>query len=80
MNKNLRIACCEFNNACMKKLEEKEKKGWDSWNKPELTKYLENTLIEHTKKILTQENLVNIANYCNFLWNMIEREGGEIIE
>ena len=80
MNKKLRVACYEFLNACMEKIKEKEEEGYGGWDKPELIKYLEEGLIEHTKKILTQDNLVDIANYCIFLWNLIEEKGGEIIE
>lgn len=72
MDKKLRIAGYEFHRACMIKLEYKENAGYLGWDILAFEKDLQEDLISHTKKPLTQDNLVDIANFCNFLWNLIE--------
>ena len=74
MEKLLRLACIDFEWACRKKLETKEKQGWFGWDNPDNKEKLERYLIEHTEKPLTQRNLIDIANFCNFLWNLIENK------
>lgn len=70
--RKLRIASCEFNNVCMKKLIAKQKQGYYGWNDSTKKDNLEQLLTEHTNRQLTQKNLVDIANFCNFLWNLME--------
>ena len=77
MEKKLRMARIDFDYACYKKLEEKEELGWEGWD----NQARKGTFIERIKNLLkcelNQKNLVNIANYCNFLWDLIEvKKGG----
>ena len=74
MDIKLRTAWLKFNYASYKKLAAKEKRGFAGWDKQKNKELLERGLIEHIKKPLTQRNLIDIANYCNFLWNLIEKE------
>ena len=69
-----------FNLHCLNKLKEKEKEGWIGWDDKKKKCLFENRLKHDIFCELTQNRLVNIANYCNFLWNLIEEKGGEIIE
>ena len=70
--KKLRFASFEFNHACVKKLETKQKQGYSGWDNPDRKENLESLFVEHTHNPLTQRNLVDIANFCMFLWNLIE--------
>jgi len=71
----------KFNDACLKRFKSNKKKGWFEWDNPVYKEgLLKETLFECKNYQIRQKDLVDIANYCNFLWNMIEREGGEIIE
>ena len=70
--KKLRFASYEFNHACIKKLEAKQKEGYSGWDEPKNKDNLESLFKEHTNRPLTQRNLVDIANFCMFLWNILE--------
>ena len=70
--KKLRVASCEFNHARMKKLVAKQKQGYYGWDDPTKRENLESLFREHTNRPLTQRNLIDIANFCDFLWNLIE--------
>lgn len=72
MKKLLRINCFKFHLACSQKLEKKEKEGFDGYYKSENKKQLEIDLLAHIAKGFTPDNLIDIANYCNFLWNLDE--------
>lgn len=72
MQLKLRSAWLKFNHACYKKLAAKERRGFSGWDKQKNKELLEKGLMEHIKKPLTQSNLIDIADYCNFLWNLIE--------
>lgn len=72
MKLELRSAWLKFNYACYKKLAAKERRGFAGWDKQKNKELLEEGLMEHIKKPLTQSNLVDIADYCNFLWNLIK--------
>ncbi|MCK4446830.1 MAG: hypothetical protein KAW56_07090 [Candidatus Marinimicrobia bacterium] len=72
MEDKLRMACFKFTNACMEKLEFKERQGYTKWDDPNFESVLKMKLENHTKKKLTQENLIDISNFCDFLWNLIE--------
>ena len=72
MKVKLRSAWLKFNYACYKKLAAKERRGFIGSDKPENKKQLEADLYQHVLKSLDQGNLTDIANYCNFLWNLIE--------
>ena len=76
MELKLRSAWLRFNHACYKKLAAKERRGFSGWNKQKNKELLEEGLMEHIKKPLTQGNLIDIADYCNFLWNLIEDKKG----
>ena len=71
MKDKLRMACINFDWACSKRLEEKEEQGLNGWDNKELKAVF-------TKRIcqmdfpFTQKDLVDMSNYCNFLWNLIE--------
>ena len=72
MKVKLRSTWLKFNYACYKKLEGKERQGFGGFDKPKSEKQLESDLYQHVLKPLDQGNLTDIANYCNFLWNLIE--------
>lgn len=75
METKLRIASGNFYYACVDKLEEKENAGWTGWDNPNLKDRFEGYIREKSGKCeLTQEDLINMANYCSFLWNLIEEE------
>jgi len=70
LKKDLRMACFKFHLACFNKLEKKEQEGFKGWNMPENKKELEQGLLEHIVKGFSPDNLVDISNYCNMLWNL----------
>ena len=70
--KKLRLASFEFNHACIKKLEAKQRQGYYGWDKVENKTNLESLFQEHKNRPLTQRNLIDIANFCMFLWNLFE--------
>jgi len=70
----LKLAWNKFNNACYGKLEKKEKEGFEGWNNPDFEWTLKLKLKEHLKKEWTAENLVDISNLCDFLWNLKQEE------
>ena len=72
MKVKLKMNCFKFHLACSQKLEEKEKEGFDGYYKPENKKQLEVELLKHTVKGFSPDNLIDISNYCNFLWNLDE--------
>ena len=74
-------ASMKFHLACVVKLKEKEKEGYTGWDNPDWEKAFENIVKDRSQLELTQKNLVNISNYCMFLWNLIEnKKKGEIKE
>jgi len=78
MEDKLFNASMGFYRACDTKLELKEKEGFIGWDDPEFEKDMRNNLRSHVEKALSQENLVDIANFCDFLWNLIQvKKGGE---
>lgn len=80
MEVKLNSVWLKFNHACYKKLAAKERRGFAGWDKQENKELLEEGFYEHTRKPLTQGNLIDISNYCNFLWNLIEdKKGKEIV-
>ena len=74
MKVGLNSAWLKFNHACYKKLAAKERRGFSGWDKQKNKELLEKDLITHTRKPLIQSNLLDIANYCDFLWNLLENE------
>jgi len=76
MNKKLANSTQHFYLACLVKLEEKEKAGWGGWDKTYNKELFEEDVTIRAKKPLTQSNLVDISNYCNFLWNLLEVNKG----
>ena len=79
MKVELRSAWLKFNYACYKKLAAKESRGFAGWDKQKNKIILEDGFYEHARKPLTQSNLIDISNYCIFLWNLIEdqKKGGK---
>ena len=80
MEQLLRLACNLFNDACYKKLGKKEGEGFESWDDPNFEWTLKLKLKEHFKEEWTMENLVDIANFCNFLWNQKREEMGMLAD
>ena len=62
----------KFHLACVVKLKEKEKEGYTGWDNPDWKKAIRRIIKDRSQLELTQKHLVNIANYCMFLWNLIE--------
>lgn len=79
MDSKLNSASNKFFLSCLFKLAVKEKQGFVGWDDPSRKEHFEKRIRGHCLFKLDQRNLVNITNYCNFLWNLIERtkEGGE---
>jgi len=76
MDGKLLNSAAKFNLACLNKLSQKEKEGWGGWDWECCKTSFEKIIKHNAKRELTQKNLINIANYCMFLWNLIEK-GGE---
>ena len=77
MEKKISTATMKFNLACLNKLEEKERKGWVGWDNPEWKDEFKSEIENHVKRDLTQDDLIDISNYCMFLWNLQRgKEGG----
>ena len=86
MKPDLSIACNKFHTACMQKLEKKEKEGYIGWNDSSLrfdlmhklwtycVSYVGKYKDEGEKRKVNKNDLINIANFCNFLWNLEEKE------
>ena len=72
MEKKLLSATMKFNLACLNKLTEKEKAGWTGWDSEDYDGIFDSRIETLAKGELTQNNLVNISNYCMFLWNIKE--------
>ena len=64
----------EFIRACDRRLTEKEGEGWTAWDNLKNKELFANRLIKHILKEFTQESLIDISNYCMFLWNFIKEE------
>jgi len=63
----------EFRVACFAKLTKKLGQGYTGWDM-DATEPFRQKIIKLSKEELNQKNLVNIANYCSFLWERIERD------
>jgi len=70
--KLLRALVNKFGKAMLDKLDKKYSEGYKGWyeDNENNIEYLENALLDHFKKPLAKENLVDIANFCAFLWNI----------
>ncbi len=85
MKPDLSIACNKFQIACMQKLEKKEKEGFTKWNDPNFkydlihklwahcVEYVGKYRDEEKNRETNKDNLVDIANFCIFLWNLEDR-------
>jgi len=56
------------------RLNDKEAIGWQGWNNPAYEGEFRDEIRARAKIKLTQKELVDIANYCNFVWNILEKE------
>ena len=74
MERKLLDSTMKFNLACLDKLRQKEKEGWVGWDNPHWKEAFEKRIKDLPQFELTQNNLVNISNYCDFLWNLLEQE------
>ena len=72
MQTKLRASVVDFLLARMRKLEKKARQGYVGWDDKYYELEWKSRVRMLAKKKLTQKNLVNIANYCNFLWQMLE--------
>jgi len=60
-----------FSKELLRKFHMKEATGWTGWNKPTSKEQLREQLHAHVEgKDLTSDNLVDIALFCLFLWNL----------
>ena len=63
----------DFFIACVKRLEKKEKQGFIGWENIMNELYFKTQIRERAGKVLaSQKHLIDIANFCSFLWQMIE--------
>ena len=76
MDNKLVDSAMKFNLACLDKLSQKEKRGWVGWDNPEYKKEFEDKIVIQSLPLI-QNDCVNIANYCMFLWNLMEMEKEE---
>ncbi len=72
MKWKLRKKTYRFNYACYLKLEKKEREGFFGYDGPKNKEMLEKGFMDHIEKGFEQDNLIDLSNYCNFLWNLIE--------
>ena len=73
MNDKLLNSTMKFKLACLNKLTEKEKAGWTGWDNQDAENGFKNELkVHYDRKDWTQDDLIDISNYCMFLWNLIE--------
>ncbi|RLG36446.1 MAG: hypothetical protein DRO01_08115 [Thermoproteota archaeon] len=71
----LKAVLDDFSKAMYDKLMAKyRKEGYRGWDSPECEKFLIAGLIEHVSKSysgnFSPDSLIDIANYCMFLWNL----------
>ena len=67
----------EFRLACLVKLTKKLSEGYTG-SDCEAIEPFKYKIVKLSKEELTQKNLINIANYCSFLWYRAEsKKGGE---
>lgn len=74
----LMATSADFFIARVKRLERKEEQGFAGWENTMNELFFKTQIRERALKALTsQKDLINIANFCQFLWQMIEdRKGG----
>jgi len=65
-----------FSMACLAKLTEKLGQGYTGWDY-DATEPFRQKIIKLSKEELTQKSLVNISNYCSFLWHRKEEDKEE---
>jgi len=75
MKGKLESAVSKFFVARAIKLEQEEKMGRVGWDDLGYKDIFKGRLERLSRRKLNQKNLINIANYCNFLWNLLETEG-----
>lgn len=59
-----------FSKDMLRKFHMKESIGWYGWNYPADKELLKEQLITHIKKGFDSGNLIDIALFCAFLWNI----------
>ena len=69
---SLKASMADFFRARYKKLEQKEKQGYAGWDGQFFDVECGEEIRARAKLKLTQRNLVNISNFCNFLWQILE--------
>ena len=79
MKNKLLAAWCIFSFVCGRKLEKEQRRGRIGWDDRSNKEEWEERIRTLASKKLTLSRLVNISNYCDFLWNMEkERRKNEI--
>ncbi len=71
----LLASATDFFIARIKKLERKEKQGYAGWE--DFGWKSADEIKTRAKMKLTQRNLINISNFCQFLWQILEDEKEE---
>ena len=72
MEERLLSDATKFFLARLRKLRKKERLGWHEYRHEAMQKEFRSRIRKLVKGRLTQKKLVNIANYCNFLWINLE--------
>lgn len=74
-----------FAEAMKEKLAKKERDGWEGWDEPGNEAGLKESMVDHILercicgglrlrvKTFSSPNLVDIANFCMFLWNIAQK-------
>lgn len=60
----------DFNFEMVTKTLKKAQEGYFGWNDPANEHLLVEGLIKHLDKPMSPENLIDVAIYCMFLWNL----------
>ena len=74
MRSDLNDANYEFYLARSKRMEQKENEGFTGWDDPDGKDYFTRRIKAISVGELTQKDLMDISNYCSFVWNLIEKD------
>ncbi len=64
----LHFVVSRFSEKMFAKLRKKQDAGDEGWDEPDMKEFLIAGFLDHLDKPLTKNNLVDIANYCMFLY------------
>lgn len=71
---DLNDANYEFYLARSRRMEQKEDEGFIGWDDPEGKDYFTRRIKVISVGELTQKKLMDMANFCSFIWNLIEKD------